>query len=133
MGVEFVVETRTLSDLSGQLRTIKDGLDGIENMVEGYGEATGSECVADRLRAFGENWSDRREEISEQLEAVSSYAGAAADAYSSTDGDLTASFRDAGGREAGHLVYAVRTARSAPGWRPASRSRPAVVAASAGR
>lgn len=95
MGVEFVVEPATLRELGGQLRTLKEELDGIENMVDGYDGATGSAYVADRLQAFGENWSDKREEISEQLEAVSSYAGAAADAYSGTEGDLTASFGDA--------------------------------------
>ncbi len=95
MGVEFAVEPVALKELGGQLHTLKEELDEVENMVDGYDEAAGSAFVADRLRAFAENWSDRREEISDQLEAVSSYASAAADASRDTEGNLAASFQDA--------------------------------------
>lgn len=94
---QFSVDPAALADMAGRLRGLEEEFNGLEDTVEGYEEAVGSDELADKLRSFADNWSDKRKEIAKQIENVAGYATAAADAYSQHEQAMSSRISGAGG------------------------------------
>ena len=96
---QFSVDPSALADMAGRLRGLQQEFDGLDDTVDGYESAVGSEELAERLRSFADNWSDKRKEIGEQIENVAGYATAAADAYSQHEQEMSSQISDVGGAD----------------------------------
>lgn len=99
MGVQFTVSPAEVADLAGRLQGLREEFDGLEDYIGRYQsiEVCGHEHVGGKLEEFADNWSDKKRDMSKQLEELAGYAQGAADGYSRTEGDLAGAFEDAGG------------------------------------
>lgn len=91
---EFTVDVAALRDMAGRLKGLKEDFESQDDTMSGYEDALGSDELAGALNDFADNWSDKREQIGEMLQEVSGYAEMAADAYWTTEQELTSSIEE---------------------------------------
>lgn len=80
-----------LSELEGfgdRLRSIKSRMNGTKRMFEDYREDIGDGGVVDKLEEFESGWEDGREDIGQQIDALSKMADTVVREITAFDGDL---------------------------------------------
>ena len=91
------VDIPALADMAQQLMALKEEFSAIEDVVDGFEEAVGSEEISDKLHSFATNWSDEKEELGEKMEQVAGYADAAAQAYGGIESEISGHLEGQGG------------------------------------
>jgi hypothetical protein len=86
--MSYTVNYDDLQDLGEDLGRVRDEFKNVEDNTDNYDGAMGSGHVVGKLHEFSENWSDKREQLVEQLDGVSQAALAAAEGYRCTDQEL---------------------------------------------
>lgn len=87
---ELEVDIGALREMAGRLKGLEQEFASQRATFAEYADAVGSPDIAGALNDFGDNWSDKREELSEMFQQVAGYAQMAADAYAETEDALAA-------------------------------------------
>lgn len=73
---DLAIPLSELEGYGGRLRSIKTRLNRTKKLFESYQEDIGDGSVYDALEDFESNWEDGREDITQQLDALSDMADA---------------------------------------------------------
>ncbi|MFE1440926.1 hypothetical protein [Streptomyces sp. NPDC058739] len=84
-----------LEDFGRRLRSIKSRMNHTKKMFESYADDIGDGTVNSALGDFEDNWEDGREDISQQLEALSDMSDAVHREFKKLDDDLAKQVNDA--------------------------------------
>jgi len=84
----FQVNPDALTQLGQNLVDLKGEFDRGTGGLEQLLGALGHDGLREKVRAFGDNWSDKRAVISGQLEQAAGFAKQAADVYRTTDEEM---------------------------------------------
>ncbi|MEU5340975.1 hypothetical protein AB0H18_09085 [Streptomyces sp. NPDC020766] len=75
------------------LGNIKKSFDGLENLKGKYDEDFGNNDLREKFEDFVDNWKLSRSELTEEIDALSNIAKAAAEAYEDIDQQLADAIR----------------------------------------
>lgn len=82
---DLVVDYDKIEELGTGLETIRSELKNSESIAEEYGEDVSHSGLADALDDFADNWSDKRQEIVEQIGTLAEIAQGSAQAFRALD------------------------------------------------
>ena len=88
----FSVDYVALGVLAQKLADLRGEFDKGADAVRPLMGAVGDDELRSKLEDFATNWSDRKEQVTKQLDSAAGFAKAAADCYRDTDNGLRDSF-----------------------------------------
>ncbi|MDQ4124572.1 MAG: hypothetical protein M3134_03085, partial [Actinomycetota bacterium] len=96
MSTQFRVDVAQLGELGESLRRFHSEFANSESVMRSYEDDVGHPEVAEKLRSFATNWSDKRRKVQKLLEDVARYAEQAYEAYCGVEQELSSQYCEAG-------------------------------------
>lgn len=93
---DFQVDHETLLALAARLQRIAGGLSDTADAVHGYADAVGCSDVSGALDSFVSNWSEGRQQISDDIKSCVGYLHGAGLSYRTTDAQVAEQFAGGG-------------------------------------
>ncbi|WP_103501502.1 MULTISPECIES: hypothetical protein [Streptomyces] len=85
---DFSIRYTEISELGEGLSVVAEELDASERIADDHGDHVSNSMLAEALESFASNWSDKRQELVDDIRGIAAFAQAAGDTFQGLDLEL---------------------------------------------